>query len=94
METVYAPTVRWNDTDYTLTNDIVLVGDLGEQLNTIKKVVGKFPKENCEANSNIKVGTKLYRIKSEDITEAIAVEHNNKYIKAVIMSRLKKQTDS
>lgn len=86
-----APTVRWNDTNYTIMPNIVVAkDDIGEQINTIKKVVKKFPKENCEANSNIDVGTKLYRIKNENITEAIAVEHDGKYLKAVIVELINK----
>jgi hypothetical protein len=87
---MYVPTIHWNDTDYTVTSDIVSAEDIGEQINTIKKIVKKYPKNNCEANSKIEVGTKLYRIKSENITEAIAIEHNNKYLKAVIISRTEK----
>lgn len=84
LEVVYAPTVRWNDTNYTIISSTLMAKeDIGEQINTIKKVVKKFPKENCEANSPIEVGTKLYRVKNENITEAVAVEHDGKYLKAV-----------
>jgi hypothetical protein len=91
VEVVYAPTVRWYDTNYTITsNTLMAKEDIGEQINTIKKVVKKFPKENCEANSPIEVGTKLYRIKNENITEAVAVEYNGKYLKAVITELIQK----
>jgi hypothetical protein len=91
VEHEYAPTVRWNDTNYIITpNTIVAKEDIGEQISTIKKIVKKFPKENYEANNNIEVGTKLYRIKNEKITESIAVERNGKYLKAVIIELLNK----
>lgn len=91
VDVVYAPTVRWNDTDYTIAaNNFIAKEDVGEQINTIKKVVKKFPKENCEVNGSMEVGTKLYRIKNENITEAIAIEHNGKYLKAVIAELIQK----
>jgi len=35
-----APTVRWNDTNYTIMPNIVVAKeDIGEQINTIKKIV-------------------------------------------------------
>ena len=93
VELVYAPTIHWNDTDYTITpNTEVAAEDIGEQINTVKKIVKKVPKENCEANSFIKVGSKLYRIKDENIRESIAIKINDKYMKAVIMARWKNKT--
>lgn len=81
---MYPTLVRWNDVNYTTTNILVEKEDIGEQLNTVKKTVKKFPKENCEANNNIEIGTKLFRIKNENITEAIAIEiKGGKYLKAI-----------
>lgn len=86
---VYAPTIRYYNTNYTITSNIILTKDIGAQIGTIKKAVNKFPTENYEANNNIKVGTKLYRIKNENVTGAIAVKSNNMYFKAVIMKYIK-----
>ena len=90
VEHINAQTICWNDTDYTVTSEIVPAEYIGEQLDIIKKIVKEFPKENGEANSDIKVGTRLYRIKNENATEAIAMEYNKIYVKAVIMSRINK----
>lgn len=46
VDVVYAPTVRWNDTDYSITpNTLIAKEDIGEQITTIKKFVKRFPKE-------------------------------------------------
>lgn len=85
----YAPTIQWNNTNYTVTSNIVLQDDIGEQIGLIKKNVNKFPKENDEANDYIKVGTALYTIKNENSSEAIAIKYNNEYLKALIMKDIK-----
>ena len=84
-----ASTIRYDNTNYTITGNIVLSKNIGDLIGVIKKNVNDFPKENYEANNNIEVGTKLYKIKNENITNAIVVKENNNYFKAVIMKYIK-----
>jgi hypothetical protein len=84
-----APTIQWNNTNYVVTANIVLQDDIGEQIGSIEKNVKKFPKENDEANNDIEVGTKLYKIKNENSSEAIAIKYNDRYLKALIMKDIK-----
>jgi hypothetical protein len=93
---VNASTVRWNDTNYILIGEEVKPSDIGEELGKIKKTVSGFPKENFEANNDINVGVRLYKINNEDSSEAIDLDIPKKhspdftglYIKAVIISHI------
>lgn len=90
VELIYAPTVRWNNINYNIDpNTVIAKEHIGKQLGTIKKIVKKFPIENCQANDNIKVGTKIYIIKKENIADAIAIKFNGKYLKAVGTNHIK-----
>lgn len=87
---IYSPIIHWNDTDYCAIADVVTVEDIGEQVNIIRKIVKRSPKKNCETNGKFEVGSKLYRIKNQNITEAIAIEYNNSYVKAVNIEQIDK----
>ncbi|NQX57956.1 hypothetical protein HQN88_03675 [Paenibacillus qinlingensis] len=77
----YPAQVMWGDVIYSESAETVPSKDIGEQIGKTNKRVHPLPKNNGEANS-AEVGSKLYRIVSEDQQKAIAIKKGDVYYKA------------
>lgn len=81
-ESSYPSVIILNNVQYSLSVEKIKQDKIGKQLGIVKHKVEQMPKENEESN-DAPVGSKLYEIKDVDQNDAIAVEINGEYRKAL-----------
>jgi hypothetical protein len=84
----YPKVVALNNILFGLSVEPITQNKMGNQIGVVKRLVQIMPKANEESN-DAPVGSKLFEIKGIDSSEAIAVEINGKYRKAIKNGPLK-----
>ncbi|MFZ5354849.1 MAG: hypothetical protein ACOZCL_19280 [Bacillota bacterium] len=80
----YPIAIMWGNSVYGLSIEEVYDENLAEQIGEVIRVKEPMPEKNGDANF-IPIGSKVFRIKSIDIKDAIAVEKNGTTYKATIL---------
>lgn len=74
----YPSAVKWNDTIYLGSGDIITEDEVGSKIGSISKNVSRFPKKDGEANAYL-AGTNIFEVKGLSKNGTIAIEENGKY---------------